>query len=105
MCVVVFQKTLASLVNMEALRMEVGVCISFSKNIGFSRQYGSCQVETDICISFSENTGFSRKYGSCQMDTNVCSSLSKTFASLVNMEAVRWRRMYVVVFQKHLFLL
>lgn len=37
MCVVVFQKTFASLVNMEALRMEVDVCISFSKNIGFSR--------------------------------------------------------------------
>jgi len=46
-------------------------------------------VETDICISFSENIGFSRKYGSCQMETNLCSSLSKTFASLVNIEAVR----------------
>jgi len=43
MCVVVFQKTFASLVNMEAVRMEMDVFTSLSENICFSCKYGSYQ--------------------------------------------------------------
>jgi len=68
------------------------VCISFSEIIGFSVNVEAVRWRRMYSIDVSESICLTCNYGRCQ-DGDGCTVLvfQKTFASLVNMDAVRMK--------------
>lgn len=62
MYVLAFQKTFASVVNMEAVRMEMDVCISLPEDIGFLVNMEDVRWRRMHSVGVSENICFSCKY-------------------------------------------